>query len=330
MMMNMKTNIELYDIFKSLSNSQTTNNSFMVNTISSTMPHRIGITTEGFPIFFIECVDNAKVSDIKLKLFNVAFNCQCTITDINGRENVEKEFSLIQLNSINVDFQKYFLEVVYLILRKLPTIPNVTDLKAEISKVIGLFTAHKSLSQEIIKGLWAELFIIEQSNNPLYLINSWHISPNDKYDFNDGKNLIEVKSTTGPVREHTFAIEQLHPSDGADLLIASVFVAKSPMGTSILDLVNAISQKIDDVESLIRLREVVGQTLGSNIEDVAKIYFDYNYSSSSKKFYHYSDIPKIDICNVPNNVSSVHFRSNLMEIQNIDIQTTNCTLYKSL
>ena len=328
--MKMKTNDYLYDIFKALSYGDTANNSFVVDSISSTMPHRIGRTSEGFPIFFVECIDNAKVSDIKLKLFSVAFNCQCTITDVSGGENIEKEFTLIQLNSINVDFQKYFLEVVYLILRKLSTTPHVTDLKTEISKVIRLFTVQKNISQEIIKGLWAELFLIEQSNNPLYLINSWHISPNDKFDFNDGKNLVEVKSTTGPVREHTFSIEQLHPSDGADLIIASIFVTKSPMGTSILDLVNKISQKIDDVEALIRLREVVGQTLGTNIEDVAKIFFDYNYSSSSKKFYHFTDIPKIDLISVPANVTSVHFRSNLMEVQDIDIHTTSSILYKSL
>lgn len=320
----------LYDIFKSLDYNSTNNGSYLVGQINATLPHRIGVTAEGFPVFFIECINNANVSDIKLKLFNVAFNCQCSIKDVNSSKSAEKTFSLIQLNSINIDFQKYFLDVVYLILRKLPLTPNVTDLKTEISKVIGLFTVTKSLSQEVLKGLWAELFFIEQSKDPLYLINSWHISPTDKYDFNDGSSLVEVKATTGPIREHTFSIEQLHPSDGAELIIASVFAVKSPMGTSILDLVDHISKRIDDVEALIRLREVVTQTLGTHIEEVAKIYFDYNYSSSSKKFYDYKDVPKINAEIVPPGVSSVHFKSNLMDIESVDVQTAISKLHKSL
>ncbi len=325
----MKMN-NLYEIFQALVSNVADNDSYVVDIINSSMPHRIGVTSEGFPIFFIECVNNANVSDIKLKLFNVAFNCQCSITDISVGGSTQKEYSLIQLNSINTDFQKYFLEVVYLILRKLPPIPNVSDLKTEISKVIGLFTAPKHLSQEVVKGLWAELFIIEQSKDPIYLLNSWHVEPTDKFDFNDGKDLIEVKATTGPVREHTFAIEQLHPSDGAELVISSVFVMKSPMGTNILDLVDRISNKIDDVEALIRLREIVTQTLGTHIDEVAKIYFDYNYSNSSLRFFDYRNIPKISLSDVPSGVTSIHFRSNLTDIVELDIQSSDHKLYKSL
>jgi len=320
----------LYDKFQALDCQNQDDASYIVDIISSTMPHRIGRTSEGFPIFFIECVNKAKVSDIKLKLFHVAFNCECTIKDINSGESYNKTFALIQLNSINIDFQKYFLEVVFLILQKLPFNPNVIDLKAEVSKVIGLFTAPKTLSQEIIKGLWAELFIIESSSDPLYLIKSWHITPTDKYDFNDGNSLVEVKATSGPIREHTFSIEQLHPSDGVELIIASVFVVKSPMGTSIIDLIDKISNKIDDVEILIRIREIVCQTIGTHIDEVAKIFFDYNYSSSSKKFFDYRDIPKIALCDVPNGVSSVHFRSNLMEIEDVDVNSSSDVLYKAL
>ena len=324
----MKNN--LYDIFQALQCQKIDSDNYIVDTISSTMPHRIGRTSEGFPIFFIECINNAKVSDIKLQLFHVAFNCLCTITDIKSGDCHNKTFTLIQLNSINADFQKYFLEVVFLILRKLPIIPNVTELKAEVSKVIGLFTAPKSLSPEIIKGLWAELFVIESSKDPLYLLKSWHISPTDKYDFNDGNSLVEVKATAGPIREHTFAIEQLHPSDGVELIISSVFVVKSPMGTSILDLIDSISKRIDDVEILIRLREVVSQTIGTHVEEVAKVFFDYNYSLSSKRFFNYEDVPKIELNNVPNGVSSVHFKSNFMEIGDIDTNSSNNILHKAL
>ena len=69
------------------------------------------------------------------------------------------------------------------------------DLKIEIEKLINLFTKFSKPALKTIQGLWAELLIIEQSKNPDYLIQSWHSSTTDKYDFNDGIDKIEVKST---------------------------------------------------------------------------------------------------------------------------------------
>ena len=63
---------------------------------------------------------------------------------------------------------------------------------------------------------------------------SWHTSPNDKFDFNDGKDKIEVKSTKTVRRVHKFSLEQLHPNINSNLIIASVFVIETGHGKTIL------------------------------------------------------------------------------------------------
>ena len=89
-------------------------------------------------------------------------------------------------------------------------------------------------TKKALQGLWAELLVIERSKSPAYLLQSWHVSPNDKFDFNDGIDKIEVKSTRNVRRIHTFSLEQLHPNVNANLLIASVFVIETGHGRTIL------------------------------------------------------------------------------------------------
>lgn len=63
-----------------------------------------------------------------------------------------------------------------------------------------------------IQGLWAELFVISIASNPEYLLKAWHSSLNDVYDFNDGIDKIEVKSTSKSHRIHKFSYDQLSPT----------------------------------------------------------------------------------------------------------------------
>ena len=281
-------------------------------------------------LFRSDCSTSDRVSDINLKLFKVLFNRQCNISDSNSDVSLDGVFSIIQLNSLNPDFQKYFLEVVYLLLLRLENKPTVAVLKAEVSKLLSIFTSVKSISKEIVRGLWAELIVIKLSSNPSYLIRSWHVVPEDKFDFNDGTDKVEVKSTNGSKREHTFAIEQLNPNPGSKLLIASLFVSQTGVGKNIFDIIDDITSRISDVDVLFKLREETTQTIGANVEEVAKMYFDENASVDSLQFFDYASIPAIRLADVPTGVSSVHFRSDLTEVSPIEHFDNDSVLFNSL
>lgn len=328
--MKIHNNINLLNKFKELKTRPLTEVGFNAIALSESSPHRLGITPEGYPIFFISCSSFERVSDINLQLFKVLFNRQCTILDTKNGADIQGTFSIIQLSSLNSDFQKYFLEVIYLLLFRLNDKPTVNVLKAEISKLLSLFTSVKSISKEVVRGLWAELILIKQSSNPSYLIRSWHVVPEDKFDFNDGTDKLEVKSTSGSKREHTFALEQLNPNKGAKLLIASMFVSQTGIGKTIFDLLDEISSTISDVDVLFKLREEIAQIIGSHIEEVSHMFFDENMSLDSLQFFDYISIPSISIGTIPPEVSGVHFRSDLSDVSPVVSLDQDSVLFKSL
>ena len=313
----MKRN-ELFEKYLSIKESMIEEGSYRALPICIEMPHRIGCSQEGYPMFFIECSDEAKTTDIKLALFKVLFNRKCSITNVQDKQSQTKFFTLIQMNSDNVELQKYFFQVVFLILQKLPVKPQVNVLKTEVSNVIQLFLAPAKFSEEVIRGLFAELLVIERSKNPEYLVRAWHVSPKDKYDFNDSIDKIEVKSTTGESRSHLFSIEQLSPNADSKLLIASIFVNQTGIGKSVFDLVESISSRLSSTEELIKLQEVVLKTIGVHTDVVAKMFFDYKMAVDTFKLYDYKSIPSIPISLIPHQVSNVRFRSDISEIASID------------
>lgn len=319
---------ELYNRFKKLSPIEDENSEFSVVTISRSYPHKIGMTSEGYPMLFVECLDEKDTTDINLKLFKVSFNQLCQLRE---REvTYDKKYTIIQLNSNNIDFQKYFLEVMCLIFEKLPSKPTVEQLKKEVSKLISMFTGNPTISKEVVKGLWAELFIIERAKDTEYLIDAWHVSPEDKYDFNDGVDKIEVKATSNVERVHHFAIEQLNPNKESQLLIASCIVISTGIGESIFDLVDKISKKITNIDLVLKLKEIVMKTIGGHFNEVRNLKFDYSFAKDNLKWFDYKTIPAIKLSSIPESVTNVHFASCLKNIKETNYKATNSKLYKAL
>lgn len=310
MKINMQDN-SLFDGFLALLNQDRPDGSYPVNTIREDCPHKVGCSAEGYPIFFIASSDNVRTSDIKLELFHVMFNRECRILNVADEVSETARYNIVQLNSTNLDFQRYFFGVMSLVLQRLRTIPSTATLKSEITKVIRLFTDNPKLSLDVIRGLWAELLVIERSVDPEYMIKSWHLTPNDKYDFNDGLSKLEVKSTGGSERKHTFSLEQLNPEAQTELFIASLFVLQTGLGKSVFDLVDSISNRISDSDILVTLRETVLSTIGPHLDEVSKLYFDYNKGVQDYALYDYRVIPTISKDNVPVGVEKVAFQSDL-------------------
>ena len=320
--------IDLYSIFSKIKPSEGDDKFFSVENIP-VLPHKLGCSQELYPVFFVECCDDTPSTNINLKQFTVNFNQVCNLKDDEGNV-MSKKYTIILLKSLESDIQKYFLDLVYIVLRKLSVNPMVTVLKHEIAKVISLFTAPSVFSKEVIKGLWAELFAIVRSQDPLYLINSWHVSPEDKYDFNDGIDKVEVKATKNQERMHTFAIEQLNPNKDSKLVIASVIVIASGQGVNVFDLIDAISERVTDVDELLKLKEIAYQTIGPHLEESKKLRFDVSMASSTYRLFNHYDVPSISMSAIPVGVSNVHFSSCLKDIEPANIAVTESKLHKAL
>ena len=322
----------IYKIFVDLQQKEPVNkDSFLATSLPFSQKHKIGISSEGFPLFFIECNNKTHSSDINLEFISVLFNRHCLLLENNTQS--ENIYTIISLKTENTDFQQYFFEVVCIVLEQLPENPSHKQLKIEIQKLIELFSRFNRPPRKTIQGLWAELFVIEQAKHPEYLIQSWHSSPEDKFDFNDGQDKIEVKSTSTARRVHSFALEQLNPNRNSNLLIASIFVIQTGQGKNIFDLIDSICKRVQNIQLQFRLNEIVSQTLGSNLDKAFDTYFDYQQAFDTLAFFDFKNIPTISNDSIPSEVNNVHFDCDLSRVVTIKdkvFDTSQSELFRSI
>ncbi len=323
---------EILKLYSSLNNRDPQNKGFLpVEKLSFSDNFFIGISENKTPMFLIEHEFQNNTTDFNLKHISVLFNKKCNLIDNN--KQTTKTCTVIILRDLNSKFQDYFLEVMYTMLHQISENPDSEELKNEIDKIVQLFSSLSRPAIKTVQGLWAELFIISQAQNPKYLIKSWHPKPESKFDFNDGKDKIEVKSTSKQKRIHTFSNDQLLPNKNSKLIIASVFSIESGTGKNIYDLRDIIFSKTSDMESQTILDSAIFKTLGNDLNNALDIFFDYQQACDTVEFFDSEKVPKIKEENLPSEISEVKFNCDLSDIESIEkeeLLKSDSILFRSL
>ena len=322
----------IFKIFQELKKHSTVNvDSFNVGSLPLVKNHKIGISQNEQPMFFIKCADaaNVKSIDSNLEFISVQFNRKCLLKTTNNKIE-EDVYSIISLKTDSIELQEYFLEIVYLIINKLSDKPLLKDLKIEVATLINLFSKFSNPPVKTIQGLWAELLVIEQSRNPDYLIQAWHSSKSDKFDFNDGSDKLEIKSTSKSRRIHNFSIEQLNPNENSNLIIASIFAVETGVGKNIFGLIELIEVKIEDKELCFRINEIIAQTLGKDFEKSFDVFYDYQLAVDSIKYYYSDIVPTINSVSIPTQITNVRFDCDLTDILDVKSCKNKSLLHSSL
>lgn len=327
----------LYNQFKSIAKGDENSNAFNVIPLPDSK-HKLGVTIEGYPKFFVYTNDSATATaNIVRELLSVEYNQPCTIIEDNGKSQ-SNVFSIITLRTTESPLQSYFIEIFSMMLSNLPETPSRRELSVEVENIITIFSALRKKPTKEIQGVWAELLVIEQSLNPETLISAWHNQPNAKYDFTMGGDKIEVKSTSSEERKHRFSIDQVNPSLNSRLLIASVIVRQSAgcaNGLSVKALYDKICSRISTVDLRLKLYTTLATAIGNDYKNWDNIAFDYIEASDSLAFYNVENVPRILKTDVPEYVSEVKFCSDLTHLttikdSNSDFDRSDSFLFKSL
>lgn len=329
--------IAIFNQFKGLATSPEEGNAFNVISLPG-MSHKLGISPERYPKFFVKTsLEASSIPNITLELLSVQYNLPCKVVE-EGDEPQNDVFSIITLQSTDENLQRYFVEIILMVLSKLPASPSRRELSYEVENIISIFTSLTETSHDKVQGLWTELLVIERSSHPETLISAWHSSPDSKYDFTLGRDKIEVKSTAKENRIHRFSLDQLNPSANSNLLIASAIVRESgegEHGLSIRDLYNRICSRVTAVNTTLKLYTVMAKTIGKDLGKLDSEFFDYTTACDTLLFYDARKVPRITKDLVPEFVTGVKFDSDLTHIPDIlspgsDFDINGSTLYKSL
>lgn len=323
--------LNVFTIFQELKNELPKIGDFYsIASIPTISNHKLGISQSSQPMFFIKCNDNTQVKsiDTSLEFISILYNRKCQLINKNGKIE-EGIYTVISLKSDSDYLQEYFLKIVIVLIKNISEKPLLKDLKIEIEKLINLFTKFSKPALKTIQGLWAELLIIEQSRDPDYLILSWHNTTSDKYDFNDGIDKVEVKSTVKNRRIHSFSLEQLNPNSNSKLMIASVFTIETGIGLNIFDLVEKIETKIMNVNLIFRLNEIVAFTLGKDFEKSVDVSYDYQFAVDSIQYYNSFDVPSLSKNQIPSNIMNVRFDCDLTNVKTVSKIDVKSKLHNS-
>ena len=286
-------------------------NRFAAIPIASSKIYRLGKDSAGSPALLIKLPPDepANASPIRLRHLYVAHDVDCVVH--RGQSTESGKFSVLSCVEADRGTENYFLRVVEALLPSLGESPESRSINHVVDSLVELFRALSNPPIKAVRGLWAELFLLAESQNPRILLDAWHTIPEDLYDFNDGNHRIEVKSVQGEVRRHQFSLTQLLPPEGSSLVIASVIVNRAGGGTTINDLIDELRALVSgSPDRLLRLYKVITLTLGARWRESELEMFDRSAARESLAFFRPSDVPKVNP-DLPTGVRDVRFSSDL-------------------
>lgn len=322
---------KLFEIFQGLKEQNCGNeDTILVHEIPNKVDHKIGVSKEGLPIFFITTNDTSKNAvDINLKLIQVDYQKKCKLVSKEGNKS-EGIYTIVSLKSDSENISKYFVNTMCNLINQLDINPSFIQIKTELNNLIKLFRSLSKPAQKTIQGLWTELLFILQSNDVEYVIKSWHQDKNDLYDFNDGIDKVEVKSTSKSNRIHRFNLSQLQEIKDTLIIIGSTFTVETGKGINANEIIEKIREKVSDTSLILKIYNVVADTMGDDFERIFDIYFDYNLALNSIKYFNVKDIPKISNDLISQAITNIKYDCNLTHVNSIDPEVNTSKLLKAL
>jgi Putative PD-(D/E)XK family member, (DUF4420) len=285
--------------------------------------HRIAMDWRGLPSLLIGVSDRDITGPpLVLEHFRMQQGVECRVTEPTGATEAHR-FSIIRCTDDDPATCEYFLRVGGAVVDTLGDEPTSAKVGATIERLVELFRALAAPPRKSVIGFWAELFMIYRSGDVPVLVQAWHASPEERFDFAMAGERLEVKAALGRTRHHHFALEQLLPLPGVNVLIASVLVERSGTGPSVSELLDGIRNAVrQDAAQLLHVDTVMALTLGAAWRNAMDERFDAQLASSTLTFFEPRVIPK-PADTVPAAVTEVRFVSDLEGCPSVSVDTVD-------
>ena len=228
--------------------------------------HRIGKNYKGLPSILINTKkNNDLVAPYKGMNIRLRFDINCKIHEENEREN----YTILSCISNDDQTIKIFLDICETTISQLGKEPTSKEIKEKTQIIIDLFKELPNKRSSII-GLWGELFLITSSRSISKCLEAWHQHSEDKYDFYNDNEALEVKCTTKTDRKHQFKHDQLI-SNLSDHYVASIMSRENhTKGLSVVDLCNKIKERNLPNHLINKLKTVYYKIIGKLPEEELK------------------------------------------------------------
>jgi hypothetical protein len=202
--------------------------------------------------------------------------------------------AILECKSFDAQLTSYFFRVVALLIDGDASTEDEAQLVNVLETIVTLFRALLKPGTKTVSGLWAELAMIAWSAQPQVAIQAWHSEPRALHDFSSNHFRLEIKSTTQPLREHHFLLDQLLQMGQGMTLIASLMLQQdATSGVSVPELVEHIRSLVPRASVQSRLETIVIQSLGTAWRDAESLRFNLDQARASLQLYRTAQIPAI-------------------------------------
>lgn len=254
---------------------------------------------------------------IRLENLVVSHAARCVVS-YPGEPSIADIFSVVRCQSDDLTLTELFIDVMASVAKQFPKPPPASEAVQVIDRVIRLFRDLAKPSERTVQGLWAEMFVIASAAEPVTVARSWRNATFDTADFATAQQRLEVKSTTGTIRSHSFSAEQLRTPPGTFGVVASLMCQRSAGGVSVGELWSIVRRQVaSEPGLLLSIDGTVAATLGNSWKESLSVRYDWDVAKESLRFYSMADVPAVGVQSTPD-VSEVRFRSNLSRCASLD------------
>lgn len=289
---------------------------FRVASLPGNPRHRIGADTRGRPTLLLQLEGDHGGEQYPLRLENVAlrYGVASKVSDKSGSERTET-FTILQCLSDDRGLQDHFLTVASVLVDTLPECPDLTDVSERVTSLVRLFESVSSRGIQSAQGLWGELYVLWRATDVGECLEAWYSEVDETFDLVAGRERVEIKTYSGPVRSHLFSHRQLHPPEGTTAVVASLQVERSAGGVSIGTVMARIIGRAGlSGDDELHFHEQVARRLGDEYGSAIHRGFDLELANDTYRYYCPELIPKLDR-ELPVGVSSAQYRSDLSRIE---------------
>lgn len=312
----------LYDTLPSIGNDSAIHRTqYIVTPVNGYESYYVGKDYSLNACLLIIASDNNNKFQAPIQLENlmVQFALRCNLINRKEPERVGI-FNVIQCRSRERNTIRYFLSICETVVRMAGDKPIQEKISEAINHLAAIFQKLSKPPTRAVNGLFGELYFIWRSKDPILALRAWREDDTARFDFSISDICIDVKTTTGRTRVHTFSYEQCNLEPGLIAVVASLFVENSSAGIMLRSIIQQIEQRISGHYDLVmKLYDVVSITLGKNLNESLESRFNIKLADSSLQFYDLHTVPAIR-SSLPVGVNNLHFCSNLSLVDFLSIK----------
>lgn len=302
--------MSLLSIFENIKSNRTSS-SYSVSPVERMDGLFFGLDTKGHPCLFIATTQTHSIPSIRTSQIKVDFykKYKLILSGTEGREGIYH--SIICLSKDLIDIHT-FVAVLDSVLNELNGIISVETLKSVFHSLSNLFSiSPEEDAENVQRGLWTELFFMQQTKGFSFWASTWHSEPHRLFDFSTDGMRNEIKCTTKAERIHEFNHNQLVTMSDDRIVVISFLLREDDSGISLRELIELAKTDLKGTSDYIKLEKAI-RNAHMNERDYDGPKFNPDYAIQSIAWFKSTDIPRFPI-QEPVGVSGTHYRSDLTQ-----------------